>query len=103
MNYYQNDSGKGTFTFRPWINESGTYDVSIWYPSDEDYSGAAQVIINHIRGNEKKLIDLRESGGQWVNLGRYNLGKGYREVVTINAENSGGIVVADAIKLSLID
>jgi len=102
MNYSQNDKQKGTFTFRPWIEKAGRYEISIWYPSKETYSGKAKVIIEHKGGTEEKLMNQKKQGGQWVSLGSYELEKGYREVVTISADKAGGIVVADAVKFSLI-
>ncbi|MBL7110766.1 MAG: FAD-dependent oxidoreductase [Bacteroidales bacterium] len=99
MNYAQNESQKGTFTFRPWIEHSGTYELSIWYPAKETYASRVPVIISHRGGMEEKTINQKKSGGQWISLGRFELERGYHEVVTIIAEDSDGIVVADAVRL----
>ena len=102
MNYYQNESQKGTFTFRPWIEKTGTYEVSIWYPSKDTYASRVPVIIEHKGGADEESVNMKDSGGKWFSLGKCNLERGYREVITINAENSDGTVVADAIKLKLV-
>ncbi len=103
MNYAQNDKQKGTFIFRPWIPKSGTYEISIWYPSKDTNSNKVSVSIEHKGGTEKKTINQQKNGGRWIRLGSYKLEKGYREVVTVIADNADGTVVADAVKLSLID
>jgi len=102
MNYAQNDRQEGTFTFRPWIPETGKYEISIWYPSKDIYSKKVAVTIKHYGGTEEKTIDQQKNGGRWNIMGSYELEKGYREVVTISAENSDRSVVADAVMLRLI-
>lgn len=103
MNYALNDQQKGTFGFRPWIEEDGEYEVSIWYPFSEDYSNNVPVLINHSKGTHQLKVSQTQDGGRWVSLGIYELYRGYHEVVKIVADHAGGTVVADAIKLKKVN
>ncbi len=103
MNYVQNDSHKGTFVFRPWIEEDGRYEISIWYPAKENYSKEVSVQIMHSEGTKLLKINQQKNGGRWVNIGTFGLPGGYSEVVTIIADQVNGRVVADAIKLNKVD
>jgi len=99
MNYSRNDHPPATFTFKPWLEKDGLYEVSIWYPSDASYAASVPVLISHRKGVEQKVLNQQEEGGAWISLGTYELEKGFREVVTVVSDNTGGAVVADAIKI----
>ena len=102
MNYARNDTGKGWFSFIPWLEEGGRYRVSIWYPSDASYVSDAAVRIIHTGGTTQVTLDQRESGGKWIPLGDFELEAGFRVVVTVVAEGTTRPVVADAVKLERI-
>ncbi len=102
MNYAQNDAGRGTFSFVPWLEKAGWYDLSIWYPSKKSYSGAVRILISHHNGVEEKLVDQQKNGGRWMMLGRYEFPSGYLKVLTVVSEGSDGTVVADAVRLKFI-
>jgi hypothetical protein len=78
------------------------YELSIWHPSNESYSDAVQILINHRNGQTNKLVDQQNKGGEWMILGQYEFESGYQKVLTVVADDSNGTVVADAIKLRLI-
>jgi hypothetical protein len=101
MNYVQNDE-QGTFSFKPWLEKAGLYELSIWYPSKKSYSDAVKILVNHQNGIAEKVVDQQNNGGEWMILGRYEFESGYQKVLTVVADDSNGTVVADAIKLSLI-
>jgi hypothetical protein len=102
MNYAQNDKQEGTFSFKPWIERAGLYELSIWHPSKASYSDAVQVLVNHQNGMTDKVVDQQNNGGQWLVLGRYEFRSGTRRVLTVVADGADGTVVADAIRLRLI-
>jgi hypothetical protein len=102
MNYARNDNGKGTFSFTPWLDKAGLYEISVWYPSEASYSNAVKLLIRHRDGITEKVVDQRHNGGRWIEAGRYRLDNGYRKVLTVVADGSAGPVVADAIKLRYI-
>jgi hypothetical protein len=102
MNYAQNDTRQGTFSFKVWLEKAGLYELSIWHPSNESYSDAVQILINHRNGQTNKLVDQQNKGGEWMILGQYEFESGYQKVLTVVADDSNGTVVADAIKLRLI-
>jgi hypothetical protein len=103
MNFAQNNKQQGRFGFRPWIEKAGTYEISIWNPAKENYSHEVLIHINHNEGTDNIKINQSENGGRWVSMGLFELSRGYHEVVTIIADQAGGTVVADAIKLNLVD
>ena len=103
MNFAQNDQQKGTFGFRPCIEEYGKYEISIWYPARETYSKDVSVHIHHIEGTDQLKINQNENGGRWVSLGVFGLSRGTHEVVTIVADHTEGTVVADAVKLKRVE
>jgi hypothetical protein len=102
MNYAQNDTRQGTFSFKPWLNMEGMYELSIWYPSKKSYSDAVQILINHQKGMTEKVVDQQNNGGEWMILGRFEFETGTRKVLTVVSDGSNGTVVADAIKLKFI-
>jgi hypothetical protein len=99
MNYSRNDHPPGTFTFKPWLEKDGLYEVSIRYPSDASHAARVPVLIRHREGTEQKFLNQQEHGGEWISLGTYELEKGIRQVVTVVSEQAEGAVVADAIRL----
>lgn len=102
MNYNLNETQEGTFGFIPWIREGGRYQISLWYPSGGNYSDQVSVRIHHLHGIETREVDQQQGGGQWKELGIYELQPGKQEVVTIMADGASGTVVADAIRLTPI-
>jgi hypothetical protein len=102
MNYARNDGRQGTFSFKPWLENAGVYELSIWHPSEESFSDAVRILINHQDGIAEKSVDQRKNGGEWMILGRYEFQSGYQKVLTVVSEGSNGTVVADAIKLRFI-
>ena len=102
MNYARNESRRGTFSFKPWLEKAGLYELSIWYPSEKSYSDAVQIQINHQNGIAEKFVDQQNNGGEWMILGRYEFQSGIQKVLTVLADGSDGTVVADAVRLRLI-
>ena len=103
MNFVRNEIGKGTFTFRPVLRETGRYEISIWYPSSEKYSDKVIVNIKYRTGNEMKIIDQTRNGGEWISLGTYESGQGNSSCVIFDASASGSTVVADAVRFRLVE
>ena len=98
MNFARNDDNRGTFIFRPWLKETGKYEISAWYPSSKKYSDKVSVKIKHSTGVDIRDLDQTRNGGQWILLGTYDLEEGNKSYVIFDAAESEGIVVADAIK-----
>src|SRR4030042_2772871 len=98
MNFARNDDNRGTFIFRPWLEETGKYEISAWYPSSKKYSDKVSVKIKHSTGVDIRGLDQTRNGGQWILLGTYDLEEGNKSHVIFDAAESEGIVVADTIK-----
>ena len=97
MNFARNSDENGAYIFKPWLYESGQYDIFIWFPSSSKYSKKATVKIIHSTGEDIRIIDQTRTGGQWIRLGKFNLEEGNKSSVIIDATASEGTVVADAV------
>lgn len=102
MNFSQNDSRNGTFSFVPMLLKEGQYELSIWYPSKASYSSSVQIRIQHQEGITEKVLNQKENGGEWIPLGQYQFDDGYNKVLTVVCDGAHETVVADAIKLKFI-
>ncbi len=102
FNFARNESGNGTFIFRPWIIEGGQYEISVWYPSSDKYSKTVTVTVKHKNGDDQQIINQKKDGGQWISLGIFEFVPGNQSCVVINASGLKGSVVADAIKFKRI-
>jgi hypothetical protein len=102
MNFARNSGSGGYFSFIPWLFQAGTYEVSIWYPSDATYADAVAVSVNHRGGAQQIILNQKENGGRWVPLGSYEFEAGYREVLRVTSADAKGPVVADAIRLQIV-
>ncbi|MEX0987055.1 MAG: FAD-dependent oxidoreductase [Bacteroidales bacterium] len=103
MNYAENRVQQGTFSFCPWIPESGNYEISIWNPVMKSSGKSVPVEIETSGGVVRKTVNQHKYGEQWVSLGTYELEKGTRKTVTIIADQVEGTVVADAVKFKRVD
>jgi len=103
MNYALNGKGEGTFGFVPRILKGGRYQISLWYPSSGEYSDRVRVRISHLHGTDLKEVDQQHGGGQWKDLGTYELQQGKCEVVTVISDQASGTVAADAIRLTHLE
>ncbi|MFO7670475.1 MAG: FAD-dependent oxidoreductase [Bacteroidales bacterium] len=102
MNFARNSGLSGSFSFIPWLFQAGTYEVSIWFPSDASYSDAVSVSVNHRGGMQQIILNQKENGGRWVPLGTFGFEAGYQEVVRVTSSDAKGPVVADAIRLQIL-
>jgi hypothetical protein len=104
MNYrYCPKGGRGSFQYIPYFFKTGDYDVSMWFPSDNEFESDVQVRIITSAGEEIVKVDQSKIGGKWIKLGRFNFKKGRHRSLAIEVESKNKIVVADAVKFSLIE
>ncbi len=86
--------------FTPNVPKVGQYKVYACFGPDpmKDHASSAPIIIRSADGVSTKHIDLRDTNGQWVDLGIYRFAAGRKGSVTFT-NNADGNVLADAVKL----
>ena len=92
--------GEARAIFRPDIKKAGSYAVYAWFGPDPagDHASNAPVTIEYADGTVTKYVNLRETKGQWVELGTYRFTTG-RKGSIVFSNNADGNVLADAVKL----
>jgi len=86
--------------FKVNIPSAGAYMVDVWHPADAGYNDATPHVIVTTSGNQTVTVNQRINGGQWRNLGTFNLAAGDYNVVGVSRWTSGaGYVIADAVRV----
>lgn len=105
FNSYKHDDGtnKGTqkARFRPSIPTTGSYAVSMWFPSSTFHSSSVPVTIKHAGGLTAPILINQQNGGKWVALGTFTFNASRpNDDAYVEISNAGttGLVVADAVK-----
>jgi hypothetical protein len=81
------------------IPSTGRYTVQSWWPSTSGYNAATPIGISTTSGLRWVRVDQRHKGGQWVDVGTFEMAAGDRENVRVSRWTSGGYVVADAMRV----
>lgn len=100
------DTGFGRATFNLTIQYSGIYEVFVWYPEAFNRATDAPFTVYYYDGAMQMiLINQQENGGQWVSLGQFLFSKeeGGRVELTTNISDTTQLVVADAVRIDLIE
>lgn len=86
------------------LPESGTYRVEVWYPSNSGYNDRTPYVVATANGNEVVHVNQRSGGGSWRRIGTFSMSAGQQQVVGVSRWTSGsGYVIADAVRLSLLE
>jgi hypothetical protein len=102
MNFRVKPKGQmGEFQYVPYLFKTGTYKVSMWYPSASDYEAKVPVTIHHSKGEKQIVVNQQKNGGKWVNLGEFIFEEGHKLAITIHGEKDK-YVIADAVKFELV-
>jgi hypothetical protein len=103
MNFRYCPKGRGgVFDYKPYFFKDGTYNVFIWYPASTDYSNKVSLLIKHSNGSDNVFINQQKDGGKWIKIGQYKFKMGRGSGISILADLSEDIVVADAVKFELV-
>lgn len=101
------DNSKGKISksvrYTPEVEFGGKYSIYIYFPKLEN--GSSQEIVNVFDGNtivEKTIVQSDvvvdgQTSGEWVNIGKYNLGAGKNAYVEITNKNANNVIAADAV------
>lgn len=85
------------------LPETGSYEVSVWYPADPGYNDSTPYVVATTSGNQTVRVNQRVNGGQWVSLGVFTLAAGDGDKVGVSRWTSGpGYVVADAVRITRV-
>ncbi len=77
-----------------------TYTVYARWPADPGYNWRTTFFIRGVNGWHSKVVNQRQNGGQWVNLGNYVLAAGDSNKIQVSSKSSGaGFIVADAVMI----
>ncbi|MFD9221188.1 DNRLRE domain-containing protein [Streptomyces sp. NPDC060064] len=100
-NHRTHAAGAGTdaFTWTLNVPKDGTYTAYVKYPNVTGAATAAKYTLAHGSTTEPAVTKDQNAGtGTWVQLGSYNLKQGDDTTLKLE-QNSGGVVVADGVKL----
>ncbi|MET9967661.1 DNRLRE domain-containing protein, partial [Streptomyces sp. NPDC006356] len=101
-NHETHAAGTGTdaFTWTLNIPKDGTYTAYVKFPKVTGAATTAKYAVTHETGTADKTIDQNATvnQGTWVSLGSYSFKQGNDAKLQL-FQNSGGVVVADAVKL----
>lgn len=99
-NYQTHAAGTGTdaFTWNLNIPADGNYTVYVKYPAVSGAATSASFKVSYNGGSATVPVNQAAGAGTWVSLGKYAFTRaGTGQQVTLT-QNSGGTVVADAVK-----
>ncbi|WP_320065612.1 glycoside hydrolase domain-containing protein [Micromonospora sp. RTGN7] len=90
-----------------WYNatlpETGSYEVSVWYPAVAGYNTSTPYVVATTTGNQTVRVDQSVNGGRWVSLGVFTLAAGAGDKVGVSRWTSTtGYVIADAVRITRI-
>jgi RHS repeat-associated protein len=92
-------SGTDAFTWQLNVPEDGTYTMYARYPQVSGASTAAVYTLHHDDGTTStSTVDQTKNTGTWVSLGSAAFKQGNSSSLSL-AQNAGGTVSADAVKL----
>jgi len=87
--------------YRADVPETGTYEISVWYPADPGYNDQTPYLVATTSGNRSVSVNQRVNGGQWTSIGVFTLAAGDGNKVGVSRWTGGsGYVVADAVRIT---
>lgn len=91
--------GTGDARFKLRIPTSNDYAVYAWWPSNRTNCTAARFGVNTTAGTKWTTVDQTRDGGNWVQIGTYNMRAGDYYAVRVSPGDCKNRVVADAVAL----
>ncbi|GAB2997853.1 hypothetical protein GCM10023080_074750 [Streptomyces pseudoechinosporeus] len=93
-------TGSDAFTWTLNVPKDGTYTAYVKFPKVTGTATTAKYTLTHASGTVDKTIDQNATANQgtWVSLGSYSFKQGNAAKLQL-FQNSGGVVVADGVKL----
>jgi len=102
---YANTSPTGTAVARwtPTLPAAGSYDVSVWYPTNGDRCTTCTYTVRSGSTTFTATANQTTSGGHWVRLGSYHFDPASTVSVEVSNQADGVYVQADAVKFEPSD
>ncbi len=96
-------NGERVFRWRPFVSESGHYELWVRWPDVSGLAPDAPYVVLHADGTYQERQDQRAGGGEWARLGGERLFAfaGGRAAEISLTNDARGPVAADAVKLVL--
>jgi lysophospholipase L1-like esterase len=92
---YSSDGATYTWTFT--AQQTGNYELSMWWTYRPTRSSNVPVDIEYYGGTARVYINQQQNGGQWNVLGSYSFEEGKSYKITITAQGSA-TTCADAVR-----
>lgn len=103
---FQRMDAPETFASFTWpasyVPERGLYRVYARWPANyggTGYSVSADFTINHVGGATTVSVNQRESGGQWMPLGSFELEPSEGTLIELSGYENNGYLIADAVRI----
>lgn len=94
----------GTVTWRPELPTAGTYDVSVWYPSNHQTATRALYSVHHRDGTQEIEVNQQVDANGWRLLGRFDFDEGTAGFVRLTvAHPESGYHRVDAAQFMPVD
>jgi N-acetylmuramoyl-L-alanine amidase len=96
-----NTSATATAIFKPTVNSSGLYWVSVRYISSANRATDVQYIVKHAGGTTTFKVNQEIHGDTWVYLGQFYFfaGGDYNVTITNQSTDASQAIIADAVRL----
>jgi N-acetylmuramoyl-L-alanine amidase len=92
-------TGTKSATWSVVVDETGLYDVSVYYPAGTNRSTASRFTVSDAYGSTLYTVNQQTNGGSWLLLGSHWLIAGSTATVVLdNTGTTGFVVLADAVK-----
>ncbi len=99
---HDENSGQGAknASYSPGLPSAGLYKILVYYVSADNRATNAPIDIYTAAGVQTVTINQQENGGQWNEIGTFNLGTDGK--VVIKNDGANGYVVADGVAFELV-
>jgi hypothetical protein len=88
--------------WKPEIKATGLYEIYLWWIPAQGAASNTEVVINHIKGAEKKQLNQREGIVRgWNLIGTYQLDN--NSYIRISNNQANGAILADAARFLKVD
>lgn len=94
--YARNANLSFSWLFTP--EQSGDYDVYMWWTEYTSRSSAAPVEVQHAGGTASMTVNQKTNGGKWNLLGHYSFIAGTTYRVTVRTKTDNTTISADAVR-----
>ena len=91
------DKGSKKVRYTPDIKQEGSYKVYLYWPKVYERASNIPVEIKFSKGIAKHIINMSETGNEWILLGTYSFKAGSESYVEMSNNDTDGVVLADAI------